>query len=430
MAENLRLYYTYGTPALETLDCWSTLPIVVQYGGSPALYPPAPEDEDNIMAALKHSDRVTTINLTVTSSLFEKLSAIERPFSELEDLVLLSQKGMRLTFPSTFRWGSRLRYLHSTRITFPALLQLLDCSKNLVDLHLHEVLHPSHIPPEALTNTLSGMVQLRSLSLHFISTNNNLSSRRPPRKLVALPALSRLSFQGITQYLEGLVARIDTPLLGDIEVTFFNKSNFDLSKLRKFTDRLGMHNSHRRADILSSESAISVSLTRPGVSTCFKFQLFRKALSEQLIFMARICTEFSAFLFNVEDLRISAQRPSIHKDGLYSEQWLELISLFTGVKWLHVSGDLSESMDIVCSLQLPDRRPESVLPALHKLYILQPGPRYLPLREAVVSFMTSRRLSGHHMAVEYQRLWPVGELGGTGTVIRQFQDHYSLTRLK
>jgi hypothetical protein len=29
----LRLFCTHGTPVLKTLDCWPTLPIVVQYGG-------------------------------------------------------------------------------------------------------------------------------------------------------------------------------------------------------------------------------------------------------------------------------------------------------------------------------------------------------------------------------------------------------------
>jgi hypothetical protein len=99
---HLRLVCTHGTPVLKTLDCWPALPIVVQYGGAPSLRPPAPKDEDKIMAALKHSDRVSSISLTVTGSLLEKLSAIERPFSELEDLVLLSRDRALLTLPSTF----------------------------------------------------------------------------------------------------------------------------------------------------------------------------------------------------------------------------------------------------------------------------------------------------------------------------------------
>ena len=89
---NLRLYFTYGTPVLKALDCWKVLPIVVQYGGFSNLDPPAPEDDDNIVAALMQSSRVGAINLTLTSSLIERISAISEPFFEIEELALLSHR--------------------------------------------------------------------------------------------------------------------------------------------------------------------------------------------------------------------------------------------------------------------------------------------------------------------------------------------------
>jgi hypothetical protein len=117
---NLRLYCTYRTPVLRTLDFWPPLPLVVQYGGIPTLDPPAPspDDDDNIIAALEHFDCVSSIGLTVTNSLLEKLSTISEPFSELEELSLLSLDTMQSTLPSTFRWGPLLRTLHSTKIAF------------------------------------------------------------------------------------------------------------------------------------------------------------------------------------------------------------------------------------------------------------------------------------------------------------------------
>jgi hypothetical protein len=47
-------------------------------------------------------------------------------------------------------------------------------------------------------------------------------------------------------------------------------------------------------------------------------------------------------------------------------------------------------------------RRETLLPALHKLCIQEPDPTP-PLQEAVVSFIHSRLLSGHIIAVEYER---------------------------
>ncbi|KAI9455576.1 hypothetical protein BJY52DRAFT_1417429 [Lactarius psammicola] len=362
-ALHLRLFCTHGTPVLKTVDCWPALPIVVQYGGSLALDPS--KDKDDIMAALKQSDHVNSISLTVTISLLEKLSAIKRPFSELEDLVLLSRDGVQLTLPGTFRWGPRLRSLHLTRITFPALPQLLYSSRKLVDLQLHEVLNPWRLPPEALTNALSGMAQLQSLSLHFLSTADYFGAAPPSGKRVVLPALTRLDFRGVTEYLDDLVARIDAPRLGDIEVTFFNKSILDLSKLSEFIDRIEMHKSDCRTHILSFERAISISLVQPGAPACPKLQLLCEPPSGQLFSIARICIHFSAFLPSTEDLRISAVRPSKRKDSFYSGRLPGSVDSSTGVepfrvKQFRVFQNLSTN--IVYALQLLDRRGETVLP--------------------------------------------------------------------
>ncbi|KAI9443730.1 hypothetical protein BJY52DRAFT_443861 [Lactarius psammicola] len=412
-ALKLRLFCTHGTPISKTLDCWPALPIIVEYGGSFELDPPTPEDEDNIIAALKQSDRVSSIRLTVTNPLLEQLSAIETPFSELEDLVLLSRDSTWPTLLNAFGRCTRLRSIHLTRIAFFALPQLLHTSRNLVDLRLHEVPNPWLFSPEALTDALSGMAQLRSLSLHVLLTAHHIGGSLPPKKCVILPALTYLNFRGITEYLEDLVARIDAPRLGDIEVTFFNGSASDLSKLSEFINRIEMHKSPRRAHILSSDHTISISLIQPGAPACLKLQLSCEQLSEQLSSMARICVPFSAFLFNVEDLRVSAMHPSSCQDR---EAWPKLIHHFRGTKWFHVDGKHSTNVVRASALQLPDRRREIVLPALHKLYIQPPGPRHAPLSDAVVSFMTSRRLSGHPIAVEYEQSCHITELRGSGTM--------------
>jgi hypothetical protein len=416
---HLRLFCTHGTPVPKILDCWPSLPIVVEYGGSLALGPPAPEDENNIVAALKQSDRVTSIHLSVTSSLLERLSAIERPFSELEDLVLLPRDSVQLSLPKAFRWGTRLRRLHTTRVVFPSLLQLLHSSKNLVDLQLHDILNPLHFSAEALTNTLSGMARLQSLSLHFLSIDDYLAPLLLPGERVVLPVLTRFNFRGCTEYLNGFVARIDAPRLRDIEITFTNKIVFNLSKLSGFIGRIGMHKSYRRAHILSSGHVISIVLVQPGALTGLKLRLFREPIIEQLSFMSRVCFHFSTFLFNVEDLRISATR-SRCDDG-YFRGWWKPINSFTGIKRLHIAGNLST--DLVRALESDLRRQT----LLQKLYIPQPGPHHAPLREAIVSFMISRRLSGYPIDVEYERIGQLESIG-TGTMFAQCRHRHSLTQ--
>jgi hypothetical protein len=224
LGQNLQLRCTHGTPVLKALNCWPTLPIAVQYGGSSDLSPPAREDDDNIISALKQSCRVSSIGLTATSSIVEKLSAISEPFSELEKLTLLSQDTTELTLPSTFRWGHRLHTLRSTRIAFPSLLPLLSPCHDIVDLQLHEIPIAGYFSPEAFANSLSGLAQLRSLSLHFLSFPHRRSYLSLPptsRERVVLPALTNLKYRGTSKYLDSLVARIDARVLGILISHFF-----------------------------------------------------------------------------------------------------------------------------------------------------------------------------------------------------------------
>ena len=136
-------------PVLKALDCWPALPIVIQYGGGADLDPPASDDYDNVVAALKQTARISSISLTVPSSLIEKLSAISEPFSGLEELDILPQDNVQLTLPSTFRWDPRLRTLHTTRTAFLSFPQLLSTLRNLIYLELHEIPRDGYLHPEA-----------------------------------------------------------------------------------------------------------------------------------------------------------------------------------------------------------------------------------------------------------------------------------------
>ena len=409
---HLQLFCTHGTPVKKSLDCWPTLPIVVQYGGLPTLGAPTPEDEDNIMVALKQPDRVVSISLTITPSLLKKLLTIKGAFSELQGLVLCSRDCETPTMPSSFRWGQSLRRLHSTRVAFPALLQLLSSSTNIIDLQLHEVFFPWQFSPEMFTKTLSKLGQLRSLSLHFRSPTFHHFSL--PRYLPVclessfFPVLTRLNYQGSMEYLEDTVTSIDAPFLKDIAITFFDNLIVAHSKLSKFIDCIELYRSHFGAHILSSQPTISISITQPGSPTCLKLQVLCKPSCLQTSSMAQIC------LFDDEDnLPITTTRPSGRMNISCSKEFLELLNKFTGKKLCQL--DMNCSINVVHTLQ-PLGSQHEKCPALHKLYILQPGPRDAVLRETVVSFMTSRRLSGHPIEVEYERLNHINE-HETGTSI-------------
>jgi hypothetical protein len=309
---DLQLYCTPTTPVRSTLDCWPALPIVVQCRKSP----PAglsPEEEDNVVAALQHHDRVRSIELQLTSSLGEKLSTqVNEPFSELEDLVLHFHWEFPSTWPpfptSPFRWisGSRLRVLHLTDISLPSLPQLLSSSPNLVDLRVHDI-SPLSLPSfttSAFTNSLSWMTRLESLSIHCLSAISFLARTGvplPAGRRVVLPALRRLDFRGFSKYFERLVAGIDAPCLRKIKLAFiyFSPSHVDRrSQLGQFINRIDAQRSYSRAEIRTSANYTSVQFrSLPGLESPshFVLRIYCKRFDKQLSSLARVCDRFPPF---------------------------------------------------------------------------------------------------------------------------------------
>ncbi|KAF8264729.1 hypothetical protein EI94DRAFT_1805396 [Lactarius quietus] len=463
---------------MKTLECWPALPIVVEYGGFPALDPPAPEDEVNITAALKHCDRISSISLTVTRSLLERFYTLRGNFFDLESLVLLFQDDVWPTPPSTFRWGARLRSLHLTGVAAFVIPQFLSCSKSLVDIQLHEISEIGSFTPAALLHALSGSTQLRSLSLRFLPSTTYFVVSEPLEHRVILPILTSLKYQGPIQCSNTFLAILDAPSLVDVEITLFDGPISDFTNLPESWVGLGTQMSHRRSDILFSERSVSISLTQ-AASTCFKLQVLCEPFSWKLSFIARFCTHFSAFLSSVDDLRISTTQTPTGQDDGDREDWLKLIHAFRGTKWLHLAGE----SDFITGIALVLRSPETVfprpvfsgivfpetvfpeilfpgpvfpetafprpvfsetmfpgpvfpetvlpgpvfpetvfpgpvfsetvfprpvfsgpvLPALQKLCIRESESHYAPSREAVESFMHSRRLSGQLIWAKYER---------------------------
>ena len=400
---NLRLYCTYGTPVLKSLYCWPALPIILRYEGILNLNRPSPSpstsDEDNIIAAFRHSGRVSIISLTVTSTLLEKLSAMGalEPFSELEELCLLPRENQQqLTLPSTFRWGARLRTLHSTRITFPSFPQLLSRSQGLVELHLCEIPIAGYFAPESFANALSGVIQLETLSLHFLSLpprRSYLQLPPHPGERVALPALSSLKYRGTSKYLDSFVARINAPRLADIDIIFFSQPTMDASQLGRFIGRIEVQTSSlSRVDIETSAHAIFISFTNSSVSAAplkLLVQISCKQLDWQLSCMAQVCDQFSPFLFRVEELSVNTTQSSSAQDDDAGEQYLSLVRSFNGTRVFRVGDKLTR--DIICALGQAEGE-TTLLPSLRLLHIEQPIEMNEPSWDALLSFINSRSL--------------------------------------
>jgi hypothetical protein len=198
---------------------------------------------DNIIAALRHSNRVCQVDLLDLAGLkLDKvLAAMQVPFQGLTYLRLWSHNETPpvIPIPDSFLDGSapRLRYFSLSGIPFPGLPKLLLSANHLVNLRLFNIPHSGYISPEAMVALLYASSHLEKLYLGFRSPQSRPdweSRSLPPRKRSIFPALRILDFKGVTEYLEELVTRIDTPQLDEMDITFFNQIDFDCPRLAQF----------------------------------------------------------------------------------------------------------------------------------------------------------------------------------------------------
>ncbi len=230
---------------------------------------------------------------------------------------------------------------------------------------------------------------------------NYLALPPPPGDRFVLPAFTYLKYRGISKYLDSLVARIDVPRLGDIDITFFSQPTLDASQLGLFINRIDTRGSPLQAEILSSGGAISISITftQPGSLTRLGLKIPCEQLDWQLFSVSQICDHFSSFLFSVEDLSIKTIGPSSVPDDMDDEQWLRLIRAFDSAKDFRVTSELATG--ILRALCPADEGHKIVLPSLRKLHVQRSMDLLGPLRDSVESFVIQRPLSSHPVQVYY-----------------------------
>jgi hypothetical protein len=107
---------------------------------------------------------------------------------------------------------------------------------------------------------------LESLTIVFespLSRPNQKSRRPPPSTRTIFPALTRLEFKGVSEYLEDVVARIDAPLLDSIYITFFNQLIIDIPQLAQFMRRTARFLAANEAYVCSDHSDVWVGYLPP-----------------------------------------------------------------------------------------------------------------------------------------------------------------------
>jgi hypothetical protein len=439
---DLKLVCSPGTPVRKTLGSLAAFPIIVNYDRV------APKDEDNVIAALEHPDRVRRIGLSgLTRTLWEKLdAAMQEPFPSLTHLSLTGPKDKderALALPRKLLGAGalRLQELYLEGMSYPGLPQFLLSAPELVNLRFTKIPSTCYVSPEDMLTGLAGLPRLESLEIEFQSStlSNILSDQRlmtPTTPAVHLPSLKLFIFKGFSEYLEGLVAQIDAPQVTKFNIEYFSQSTYQVPQLARFLVRSEYLKSPELSGVKvqfmpwthicftgSRSSSESINLT-------FKFntsgmvrgvlhsvQLFQQ-ISASISSIAHLIlvgpapafsqpekpfgtsSGFAEILFGEANCRQTLSgRPLLElsgvKDSIDDIDWIEFLRVFTGVESLFLRGELSE--EIIQALELVSGdMVTTVLPALHTLEFCRKRPTV-----SVNRFVSVRQNAGRPVTIIY-----------------------------
>ena len=379
----------------DTLDIWPALPLVVQGSANP-------NELDNIIAVLERSDRVSGIDIYIPGSHSEDIwTAMQVPFPELTSLSL-SSSGKVTIVPDSILGGSasRLQELSLDNILFPGLPKLLLSATHLVHLQLTTIPHPEYFSLDTVVTVLSTLTSLDMFWLQFQSPLSLPSRRPPPLTRSVLPALSSLRFKGASEYLEDLVAHIDTPRLLALYITLFNQIVFDTPHTIQFISRAPALRTFEEAHLTFEGDTANVRFLSPTIGyDRIHLKILCREFDWQVSSLEQVCTSSLPLLSVLEDLYIyeEAYSEPDWKDNIEDMLWLELLQPFTAMKNLYLSEKFV--LRIAPALQeLIGGRKIEVMPALENIFLegLQPSG---PGQEGIVKFVAARQLSGHPITV-------------------------------
>ena len=418
----LRLLIT-GKGRRTTFECWPPCPISIWPNTEKEM---SLVDDNEVAAALKHSNRIHEIKLEFSTSMLAKSTAwFENSFPALEFLNLRSFSHEPTVIPNAFLMGGsdgpprRLRKIALSNVSLPH--GLLRANRDLVTLFLNinHVGGAGSLSAEALALALAETHLLETLSVYPHTIVASYPDQRSAQRSsltntrVNLCALATLEFMGPCEYLEDLVSRIDTPILKHL-VASFPQSIFDVPQLSQFISRTNHLTSlpHRTTIGFSSSSHKGLFIRHHFMT--LESQPPREAFSLTLSISKRwvvsnwiasqvlhICEQLSPFTSSVDRLWISIGM--VLDPDTDTERWLELLGAFRSVQDLHLWcswWDRAPAVDMERALEESTKREmtQEVLPVLRILRMNETRVHECDTH-GISAFVDARRRTGRPLVV-------------------------------
>lgn len=402
---HLRIAYTNKSYVRERLDVWPRLPIVVSgYCDSVTCL-------DNIKVALENDDRICQIELMINSrqipaSIF--FAELEKPFPALTDLDLslwpLLNSSIHPGLPKFLGGSTHLRSLSLGGISIPQFPALLASSLDLNNLHLHGIQQYGHLKPDAMATALSALTSLEMLSLRFTpdqplpDLGNKESQHSLPRSVI--PSLLCFDFEGVSEYLEDLVSRIDTPALNRLGITIFREPTFDTTQLLWLLSRIPKMQEFDTARVKLGYPEVWTDFSSSDLSSRLRLGISSNNPERQFPCLTRILGPPFNPTHTLETLHIVGC-PHFHQtrlDCVENAQWLEFFRPFVAVKNLHLSKKVVPRIASALG-ELVGERAIEVFPTLQNVFLEEPLPVVPVYGANITQFTNTRRLSGQTIYV-------------------------------
>ena len=397
----LCLVCTYGTPVADMLAHSPLLPIIIDHIDRAREITAA--DEEGIMFALQHRNRVRCIRLRIPIPKLEKvLLAIGDEFPMLEYMYIKppARQNMRLKLPKTFQ-APHLRHIILNNFSIPIQSPSLTPAVGLATLSLQWIHSSAYFRPNDLLQRLSLMPQLEVLGIGFHSpvTNREVEMQlldTPTMTLITLPNLHWFAFRGVSAYLEALLPRMTTPLLDRLQIAFFNQLTFSVPHLLQFISTKE-NLKFRRVYFYFSPRALTMTVYPHPEAKMYTFsmEICCIHLDWQVASAVQIYDALRSAFSAVEHITLHYDsRFTLSEDwqnAVDHTQWRELLRLFGNVKTLRVSKN-GPVRQVSHSLRLDDEEsPMELLPELKELQYFPSG----DVDDVFTSFIDSREKVGH-----------------------------------
>lgn len=393
----LSLVCTRRTPVAVMLAHSPPLPLIVDH-----LYDYdhiTTKDEENIMFALRHPDRVRRIRLKMPILDLRKIiTAMDGEFPILAYLYIRPQEkdDTGLVLPQTFR-APHLRHLILGNFSLQMGSPLLIAVVSLVTLSLGWI-HPSvYVPPNQLLHRHSLMPQLEVLKITFHSSvpSSDVRGQLLDAQIMThavLPHLRWFVFHGVSAYLDALLGRMTTPVLKVFDLWLPFQLSYSIQNLTQFVSVTRNLRGYIARLSFGHETTLAMYSSEWAKTSTFYVGVSCRRLDWQVSSMAQVSNTAAPVLSSVEYLTIGSGTHWVLLEGhneVDRAQWNDLLRPFANVKMLQVHHDFV--WDISNSLQLGDEEsPIGLFPELKEI-------RYdevTETRSAFATFIDARQNAG------------------------------------